>query len=496
MNKPVNGDCIKQRVARGTLLAVLSCTVFVLSPFCNGQGKTDPIGKPKAIYERELEKIETECATVQKASLAQYLEQLELTMARLKARGDVDSFFTTLREKQRLERDRCVPYAITEQLPNSITTARREYYSAVLPQLVRRDERVQHLTSRYIAELKSVLRMLVSQDNIHDGEQVNGEIKRVEALVSDLRSKLQGLTTECSECHGSGRIAVPCIRCKGLGLCTLCKGAGTSREIQKELVSKGGVGQRNIYRTYSAVIPCPTCNGTRKCTDCQGTGAKSMTGCAACRETGRVFADTKACEVYFTQWPAGEYDRKTDATATTLPNRDVQLEVGNSRDTSTISEHQVVRGVRTSASKTPVIPDATSFVPAGARVQAPPATMPVEQADINDYSTTMARVKKLAQEGRPESVDFAAVVQNPLSYKGRLLKSQVYLAAASPRAVRVVGTMEELNRQGYSLIPVTIDVGSAADRLRMDIRPKDPVTIVYGVVNAANLTLFDITKTE
>lgn len=90
----------------------------------------------------------------------------------------------------------------------------------------------------------------------------------------------ENLGATCNKCDGDGKVNVKCPRCKGSGVCTMCKGQGSLRSSITDEKTK-----------------CPKCQGTGDCKKCKGTGQVSRM-CRECRGEGTVISKARIEEVY------------------------------------------------------------------------------------------------------------------------------------------------------------------------------------------------------
>lgn len=90
----------------------------------------------------------------------------------------------------------------------------------------------------------------------------------------------ENLGATCNKCGGDGKINVKCPKCKGSGICTMCKGQGFL-----------------LSSITDEKVKCPKCQGTGNCRKCKGTGQVSEM-CRECRGKGVVISKARIEEAY------------------------------------------------------------------------------------------------------------------------------------------------------------------------------------------------------
>jgi hypothetical protein len=401
----------------------------------------------KSVYEKSLQKIEQDAAADMAARSGQYVRLLEQAMKALQANGDLDGLLAIRKEKERFELQKKVPENPPPDTPAQVAKIQADYRKLVADAEVAKNRQIVTLTDTYIGKLDGLKKDFTMLGKMDDAIQLKGEVDKAlssavytaaKFALADQETKSVAKTTpDPAPSAGTAAKMMACFRCNGTGKivqssCNACSGTGRCS------VCDGRGQKRSGLKGSSGMVGCNTCRATGKCRTCNGSGSTtSAEPCPTCNGTGKIPEPDR---------PAG---REPPTLVTPRPQ--------------------------------PQPP-----------ITRPP--VPVDNRDLDDYAATVTKLKKAYEERRSEEADFDEVIHSQKAFKGKLLRSKVYIVDARPRNVRVAGNLEDAKRNGQLLIPSCVDVGNKAEAVRMEIRPKDPVVITYGVVNEDNLTLFDIGK--
>ncbi len=402
-----------------------------------GAGETTLASLQNA-YEKGLQKIQKDYKAAEASWPTRYQDLLEATAAQLQQAGDLENLLALRKEKERFVAQRSVPESPAPGTASLVASLQDNHRKNLADALLEKNRRIVALTEQYLMRLDTLKQELTRANRISEALTVKAEADRIRQfeVYTAARFALDEHETRSAvtPSPSPSEGTSHCPDCRGTGKTTqLCGGCAGSGRCR----SCNGLGQRRGLRGSSVLIGCVTCKVTGKCRECGGTGY-AVAPCLTCQGKGRV----------------------PESVAPVSPR--------------SAAEHP---------------PKTVTAAPSGPPPHREPPPIPTPPV------ADMARWQALAEQGQAETVDFAAVLRNPEAYRGRILKSRVYLVGASPRLVRVVASVEDLNRPGQALIPYSIEVGSRAEVLRLDIRPRDPVWIVYGVVHPENFTLFHMAQT-
>ena len=121
---------------------------------------------------------------------------------------------------------------------------------------------------------------------------------------------------------------------------------------------------------------------------------------------------------------------------------------------------------------------------------------PAFEQGLDDYIKTVTALAEKFKTAEPEDMGFDAVVQHQDDYKGRLIRSTVFLVNGFPRGIRVVSNEADVTHEGELMIPSAIGVGLRAQRIYKAHGHGCRVVVIYGIVSPDNRTLFDISPDQ
>lgn len=325
----------------------------------------------------------------------------------------------------------------------------------------------------------------------------------VQAACSDCNG-----TGQCSTCGGKGRrpsmmaggSSAMCLACKGSGMCKKCGGTGTDPAKKNPCPDCGGPTDKASAENGNSIassVPadvktvacsvckgsgrlsgtCPMCGGSKVCRSCEGYGRResSMKGgrdtmCIACKGSGKC----KDC----------------NGTGVGEGVRICAICEGTGRMVVESYESMMASQDSTRTSADP------AFETSSATGSAPKPAAMDGAGSIDDYVKTMANLDQLYAAGKAKDVSFTSAWQDRPRLVGALLKSTVYLLSSHVRGVRVAATSEDVKNGNRMIMPRSLAVSKKADKLLKDVGECGKVIVTYGVVNADNLTLFDIETCE
>jgi hypothetical protein len=170
---------------------------FALAPLFLAAVDAPTFAECQATYKRELSHINTNHVVAADAGRA-YEKALEALSAEFKKQGDYDNTMSLLEEQKRFEKQKTVPADDPSGPIRAYDKARRQYHATVAEaERMRNEQRVTLLRS-YTKALRDILRSLLANDKMTEGETVNTEVKRAEAELQRLEAALQASSPPAS----------------------------------------------------------------------------------------------------------------------------------------------------------------------------------------------------------------------------------------------------------------------------------------------------------
>ena len=107
---------------------------------------------------------------------------------------------------------------------------------------------------------------------------------------------------------------------------------------------------------------------------------------------------------------------------------------------------------------------------------------------IDRYRDAINSMADKFSRGESEVAKLSTVTSDPSAYKGRVIRSGVYLVSAFARGVTVSSTSGGKNT--VEMLPYTLDAGKDAENVFNAIGAGGRAVVTYGVVSEDNITLF------
>jgi len=421
--------------------------IVVLAMVPPARAQEDPVARAKRIYGEKLIEIGLAHKDGERARLTAYGEFIDAVMTRFQQRGDFDATIALRTEKARFEAARSVPESPPSDVHPVVIAIQSSFHDACADAEVERSRAVLQLAERYGKKLEDLKKQLTIQGNLVAALAAKQELEELpdSPAVKTAKRKVteaEGEAAVSALLEGESEMTA-CPRCNGTGRvpkqCPACGGSGRCPRC-------GGRGDLppRLKGSYTRSM-CLMCKGKGDCPTCAGKGQVSVE-CRHCRGTGKVKRLSR---------PAPAPDAAPLA---------------------------VIR------------PRYIAPSPPAAGGQPEPGSG--ADSGLLDYVETVSGLYKRYLTGTPEDAGIRDVVARPAGYMGKLLRSTARLVNGFPRNVRVVPPDGPVSSAGDLLIPHTLGVGLAANRIFKEHGPGCEVTLVYGVVNEENRTLFQISAAD
>ena len=161
---------------------IFSIFVVFLCPLLALSGQT--LEDLKAIYERELRKIEAACSTGKGRAVSAYGSALRNARAIYEKAGDFEATKAAMDEERRLAAEKSVPESPPAGSPALLIEAHATYKASARDADAHRGRRTVALSNQYVAGLRAIMKRLLPEGKMNEAEAVNAEIKRIEFVMA------------------------------------------------------------------------------------------------------------------------------------------------------------------------------------------------------------------------------------------------------------------------------------------------------------------------
>jgi len=143
------------------------------------------------IYEKQLREIEAVHGKAQSEALSAYGRALEVALADVKKRGDLEGLIALKDEMDRFAQQNTVPEASSPSPPASLGRVQAAYRSAAAAAIDRMSRGHAAMIDNYIRALDTLKKQHVAAERIEDALGVVRQIEKMEFILADLRSSIQ-----------------------------------------------------------------------------------------------------------------------------------------------------------------------------------------------------------------------------------------------------------------------------------------------------------------
>jgi hypothetical protein len=149
--------------------------------------QTNGLAANRSAYNKEAAKIEDDADKKKDAALIQYGKALDGILTTLKQKGDIESYPVVADEQKRFKTDKTV--STTNTPPHQFAEAVTAYRKQIQDAQAERDRQKITLLKQYVAALGTLIKDLMSKNNIEDAKAAGDEKKTAEFVLADMESR-------------------------------------------------------------------------------------------------------------------------------------------------------------------------------------------------------------------------------------------------------------------------------------------------------------------